>query len=119
MRWIRGFDVQILESLESEDDDVHYQAVRAAGNWEIDAAWSHVSNIVATVTTEKSLLLAAIEAVAGIRPQEAGVTLVDLLDSKDEDIVEAAFEAMAIAEGLPDEEFDEDEDEDEDEESPF
>ena len=111
MRWVRGFDDQILESLESEDDDVHYQAVRAAGNWEIEAAWPHVSNLVATKTADKSLLLAAIEAVAGIRPQEAGVSLVDLLDSKDEDIVEAAFEAMAIAEGLPDEEFDEDDDE--------
>ena len=38
MRWVRGFEPQILESLESENSDLHYQAVCAAGNWEIDAA---------------------------------------------------------------------------------
>jgi len=50
------------------------------------------------------LLLAAIEAVAGIRPQEAPEILGDLTDSKDEDLVEAAYEAPAMAEGLADEE---------------
>jgi uncharacterized protein (UPF0147 family) len=41
-----------------------------------------------------------------VRPQEAGLVLVDLTDSDDEDIVEAAYEAMAIAEGLSGDEFD-------------
>ncbi len=49
---------------------------------------------------------------ASIRPQEAGAILVDLTGSDDEDIVEAAYEAMAMAEGSLDEEFDDDEDED-------
>ena len=42
MRWIRGFNHQILEALDSESQDLHHQAVCAAGNWEIDAAWSHI-----------------------------------------------------------------------------
>ncbi len=111
MRWIRGFDDQILEALESNDENVHYQAVCAAGGWEIDAAWSHVSGLLNPEGTEKELLLAAIDAAAAIRPQEAGMILVDLTHSEDEDIVEAAHEAMAMAEGLLEEELDEYEDE--------
>lgn len=110
MRWVRGFDDQILEALESDNQDVHCQAVCAAGNWEVDAAWSHVSGLVISKDTDKPLLLAAIDTVASIRPQEAGIILVDLTDSKDEDIVEAAHEAMAIAEGPSGDELDDNED---------
>lgn len=109
MCWVRGFDTQILEALGSDNEEIHYQAVCAAGNWEIDAAWSHVSGLVSSKETDKPLLLAAIDAVASIRPQEAEVVLVDLTDSDDEDIVEAAHEAMVIAEVFLDEAFDEEE----------
>ena len=34
MNYVRGFDKQILQSLESADPAIHYQAVRAAGTWE-------------------------------------------------------------------------------------
>ncbi|MFZ0450868.1 MAG: hypothetical protein WAL98_16645 [Desulfatiglandaceae bacterium] len=110
MRWVGGFDNQILEALESNNQNIHYQAVCAAGNWEVDAAWSHLSKLVSAQVTDKPLLLAAIDAVAGIRPQEAGVILVDLTNSDDEDIVEAAHEAMAMAEGPWSDEFDDDDD---------
>jgi len=110
MRWVRGFDNQILEALESSNQDIHYQAICAAGNWEVDAAWSHVSGLVSSQVTDKPLLLASIDAVAGIRPQEAGVILMDLTDSDDEEIVEAAHEAMAMAEALSSDEFDDDDD---------
>jgi len=110
MRWVGGFDNQILEALESNNQDIHYQAVCAAGNWEVDAAWSHISKLISAQVTDKPLLLAAIDAVAGIRPQEAGVILVDLTNSDDEDIVEAAHEAMAMAEGPWSDEFDDDDD---------
>ncbi len=112
MRWVRGFDDQILEALKNADPEIHYQAVCAAGNWVLAAAWSHITTLVTSRETEKLLRLAAIDAVAGIRPQEAGTILVDLTDSDDEDIVEAVYEAMAMAEGPPDDEFDDDEDED-------
>ncbi len=112
MRWVRGFNNQILEALENDNQEIHYQAICAAGNWEVDAAWSHVSRLVSAQVTDKPLLLAAIDAVASIRPQEAGVILVDLTDDDDEDIAEAAQEAMAMAEGPWSDEFD-DEDDDE------
>jgi hypothetical protein len=100
MRWVQGFDHEILEALESEDPHLHYQAVCAAGNWEIDAAWPHISDLITSGTTDKSLLLAAIDASVEIRPEEAGMILVDLTNSDDEDIVEAAYEAMAMAESI-------------------
>lgn len=97
-RWVRGFDHQILEALKSENQDLHYQAVCAAGNWGLDAAWSLVSGLITSKETDKSLLLAAIDAAVSIRPKEAGIILVDPTDSDDGDIVDAAYEAMAESE---------------------
>ena len=104
MRFVRGFDEQILEALESRNSDIHYEAVRAAGAWAVNAAWPHIAALVTSGGTDKPLLLAAIEAVASIRPREAAEILDDLTDSDDEDIAEAVSEAMTMAEGLADEE---------------
>jgi hypothetical protein len=95
MRFVRGFAQQILEALDSKNPDIHYEAVLAAGNWEVDAAWSHVATLVTSGATAKPLLLAAIDAVASIRPHEALEILGDLANSDDEDIVAAVHEAMA------------------------
>ena len=108
MRFIRGFDDRILESLESKNPDIYYQAVCAAGIWEVDAAWSHIAGLIASEKSEKFLLLAAIEAAAFIRPQEASEILGDLLNSDDEDIIDAVYEALSMAGGICDEEEDED-----------
>jgi hypothetical protein len=109
MRFLPGFESEILESLESANPAIHYQAVCAAGNWGVEAAWPHISKILASKKTDKDLLLAAIDAAAGIRPEEAAVVLADFTDSEDQDIVDSAYEAMAIA-GVEweDEEVDED-----------
>ena len=53
--------------------------------------------------TDKPLLLAAIEAVARIRPLEAAEILNDLTDSDDEGIVDAVFETRALPGGPSDE----------------
>ncbi|MFH1628199.1 MAG: HEAT repeat domain-containing protein [Pseudomonadota bacterium] len=112
MRYIRGFNTQILEALENENEDIHYEAVCAVGNWEVDAAWSHIADLATTASTDKLLRLAAIEAVTSIRPHEAAEILIELTQSDDEDIVDAAYEAMAMAGWFPDEAYDDD-DEDE------
>lgn len=109
MQWIAGFNAEILAALSSRNPDIHCEAVRAAGEQELDAAWPHVTALLAAETTEKNLLLTAIEAAASIRPLEAAAVLGELSDSEDEDIAEAASEALQMAE--PD--FDED-DEDND-----
>jgi len=104
MRWVRGFDEQILEALKSGDAEIQYQAIQAAGNWELAAAWSHILALVRDDATPKSLLLAAIGAVASIRPAEAPSVLADLADSDDEEIAEAVDEAIGMAETVSDEE---------------
>jgi len=109
MRWIRGFDKQILEALKSADPEIHYQAVNAAGNWELDAAWPQVIALLNDAGTPKPLLLAAIGAASSIRPQEAGEILISLAESDDEEIAEAADEAIAMSEPMSEEEDDEDE----------
>jgi hypothetical protein len=110
MCWVRGFDDQILVALKSTDPEIHFEAVKAAGNWELDAAWSHVVELVDDTLTPKHLLLAAIGAASSIHPAEAREILARLADSGDEEIAEAAEEAMAMAEVASDEE-DDDEDE--------
>jgi hypothetical protein len=110
MQFIRGFDKQIIEALESENPDIYYEAICAAGNWGLDLAWSHAAEIVTSEDTDKVLLLAAINAVASIRPLEAAEILGDLTDSEDEDIAEAALEALAMAQWqLEAEDWDDDE----------
>ncbi|OQY50241.1 MAG: hypothetical protein B6240_02020 [Desulfobacteraceae bacterium 4572_87] len=108
MRYVRGFDTQILEALESENKEIHYEAVCAAGIWEVDAAWSHIASLATSELTDKWLRLAAIEGVGSIRPQEAAEILNDLTLSDDEDIVEMAYEAMAMSGLFPDEGYDDD-----------
>ena len=98
MQYIRGFDDPILESLHNSNPDIHYEAVRAAGNWELDAGWAHIAALITAEETDKPLLLAAIEAAAAIRPQEACEILAPLMDSEDEDIADAAYEAFVMAE---------------------
>ena len=115
MRWVRGFKGQILESLDSENEHIQYEAVCAAGNWGLDAAWHHVSQLVKSKETDKDLLLASIDAVANIRPDEAAMILYDLTECEDEDIVEAAHEAVAMADASSGDEFDDIDDIDDDE----
>ena len=104
MRYIRGFDDSILEALDSGDPQIHYEAVCAAGSREIAAAWPHVAGIIASEDRDKDLLIAAIEASVTIQPQEAPGLLLDLTEDADEDVADAAHEAIAMAE-LMNEEF--------------
>jgi len=103
MRYIRGFDKQIIESLDSTNPDIHYQALVAAGHRSTLGAWPHIAKLLTSRKTEKDLLLAAIEAAPNIKPGEAAAFLADLTDSDDEEISEAAYEALGMADNLSDE----------------
>jgi len=111
MRWVQGFDGEILDALKSTDPEIQFEAVSAAGENEVDGAWTHVAGLVENARTPKPLLLAAIDAVSCIRPKEAPEILGDLTDSEDEEIAEAAREALEMSEGLAG--MDEDDDEEE------
>jgi hypothetical protein len=110
MRFVRGFEAEILTALDSANPDIQYEAVLAAGTWGVDAAWPHVVALVTSGKTDKPLFLAAIDAVAGIRPRQAAETLDDLADSDDEEIAAAVEEAIAIAQGASDEDDELDDD---------
>ncbi len=116
MRWVKGFDDQILEALKSADPEMHYEAVNAAGNWGLEGAWPQIVAIVNDAGSPKHLMIAAIGAIAAIRPAEAPEILGDLTESDDEDIAEAAEEAIEMAKIGSDAEDDEDDDEDADDE---
>jgi hypothetical protein len=119
MHYVQGFETQILKSLNSSNPLIRFHAVGAAGNWEIDAAWPAIARMITSDKTEKSLLLEAIEAAAAIRPTETEI-IEPLVDSYDDDISEAAMEALAEAghasdwdsEDYDEDDFEDDEDED-------
>jgi len=98
MRFLRGFDEQIVEELDNKNPDIQLEAVLAAGNWGVEAAWPHIAALIHSGRTPKPLLLAAIEAVPSVCPQEASEVLSGLVESDDEDIIEAVQEALAMAE---------------------
>lgn len=98
MRFLRGFDEQIVEELDNKNPDIQLEAVLAAGNWGVGAAWPHIAALIHSGRTPKPLLLAAIEAVPSVCPQEASEVLSGLVESDDEDIIEAVQEALAMAE---------------------
>lgn len=124
MRHVPGsYDAPIIEALKSKDEDMHFEAVSAAGAKELDKAWPHVSALL-SADTDKDLLLAAIEAASSIRPKEAISLLYDLSDFvEDEEVQEAIDEALTMARGqlgeFDEDEFDEDGDDDGDDEEPI
>ena len=78
MQYVNGFDDDIVAALDDPDEEISYEAVQAAGAWEVDAAWPHVSALLTAPDTDKVLLLAAIEAAVAIRPREAEPLLAEL-----------------------------------------
>ena len=96
MSFTKGFDQQILKALKSINPDIHYQAVCAAGNWGLKKAWPHVAELLTLSGKDKALVFAAIDAAAGIGQPEAIPLLEDLLDSEDDDIIDAVHEALAM-----------------------
>ena len=108
MRHVRGFGDEIIAALDHPDAEIRCAAVAAAANWEVDGAWPYVSAVLAAPDTDKALLLAAIEAGAFIRPQEAEPLLLELSDSDDAEIADAAGNAAMMAAAAVEDEFDED-----------
>jgi len=99
MTYIQGFEEEILESLASPEEMIHYHAVQAAGNWELEEAWKHISSLAVSPKTDKDVRLNAIEALGTIQPKKSQPILERLTRDEDEDISGVAFEALGMAEG--------------------
>jgi hypothetical protein len=108
-----GFEKEILEALNGEDYDLRLEALKAAGHRELQAAWPVVESVLTSKRSDKDWLLAAINAAPLIRPADAEALLFDLAESTDEEIANAATEALAIAETAPDDDFADEDEEDE------
>lgn len=107
MRFLRGFDKEILEAITSNDEDVKTEAVHAAGAWELRPAFPQVAALLRGRTTPRPLLLAAIAAAPQINAERAHELLMDLADVDDDEIAESVEEALAMAEAGEDEDEDE------------
>jgi hypothetical protein len=117
MGYVPGFDDEIVAMLDSRKPEIVRQAVEAAGNFQVGGAWPKVKALLKARKTERSLLLTAIGAAAFINSEEAIDLLEPYSESPDEEIAEAASEALWDAEAGP--EVDSDEDWDEDSHSPL
>jgi HEAT repeat protein len=113
MGYVRGFEDKIMESLESENPEVLYEAVQSAGHWGIKDAWPYIKELLLKEDIDKWLLIAAIEAAATVNPEESVEFLTDLENSEDEDIADAAEDALLNAGMLVDDFDDNDFDDDE------
>jgi hypothetical protein len=114
MQYLAGFDQQILASIEDPDPDIRLEAIRAAGARDIPAAWPHIKGLLENPQTDRDLRLAAIEAAPFVSPDAAGI-LAELASDTDDEIAEAAQDALSFVDpGDSDEDFEEDEDEEED-----
>jgi hypothetical protein len=97
MRYVDGFDRQILEALKNPDPEIHMEAVQAAGAQEVEGAWPHIRAILKNRKTSEDLLFAAIESAGYIGGEEAMELLEEFSESENEDIAAAAEEALTYA----------------------
>ncbi|ROQ92290.1 HEAT repeat domain-containing protein [Desulfosoma caldarium] len=100
MRWVDGYEREIMESLNAKDPDILYQAVCAAGAWGISEAASVLEEILQSEEIDEDLLFATIDAVATVMPERAPEVLGDLRNSDDPDIVDAVEDALSTARSL-------------------
>lgn len=98
MRWVPGFEDEILEALGIGDPEILCEAVQAAGAGAIEEAWPVVSKLLSSKDTEKRLLLAAIEAAPFINRDGALERILPLTRHPDEDVSDAAEEQVFLAE---------------------
>lgn len=66
MRFLEGFDRQILAALASGNPGIRYQALLAASAWSLEMAWPSVAGLISDPGIDKTVLLAVIDAAAGI-----------------------------------------------------
>lgn len=99
MRYVQGFETEIVEALHHKDLHVRVAAVHAAGNQEVDAAWDQVYALLENETrTPKPLLLAAIGCIGCLRQDTPSLEILNhLVDSNDLQVSEAADEALLEA----------------------
>ena len=120
MGYVAGFDKEIAETVESADEQLLYEAIRAASSMEVTEAAGRIQHLATSKGTEHDLRLVSIEALPNVDPGSEEL-LEALARSRDQEIAETAQAALdeLMLHQLPDDEDDDDfddEDFEEDEE---
>lgn len=110
MTYLRGFNEEIVQSLENTDKPIQIEAVRAAGSNEIEDAWPFIASVLKNRTPDRDLLLECLEAAPSVNPADAEELIVAYIRSPDEEIAETASEALAMLSISEDADWDLDED---------
>lgn len=100
MGYVAGFEDEIMEALGSDDPELRFEAVRAAGGRGLDPAWREILDLLESRTTPRNLLLAAIDAAEslGHGEDDLDIALGELMDSDDDEIADAAAEVLEMRE---------------------
>lgn len=115
MGYIGGFESDIAAIVRSEEGPLLYEAVRSAGSRSVTEAADRIRELAASESAETDLRLVAIEALPHVDPDSFEI-LDALVQSKNEEIAEAAEAALEDLSLIGSaEDFDEDEDEEEEE----
>ncbi|MCC6587855.1 MAG: hypothetical protein IT168_14260 [Bryobacterales bacterium] len=109
MGYIPGFEQEITQALQSRHEDMQFEAIRAAGAAEIQSAWPLIRDILENPKTDKTTLLAAIEAAESLCPREDSDVIYELTESRDPEIAETAEEALTFI-NIDDSDFGDDDD---------
>lgn len=97
MRFLPGFDDEVIDALRTGTDSLRWEAVVAAGERCVRDAWPYVVDLVRRERSNRDLLFAAIGAAPLIHPDEAEALLAELAELGDPEIDEVVFEALAMA----------------------
>jgi len=90
MGYLMEFEERIVESLESDDPRVRFEAVRAAVVGDLEEAWRKIQPILLEEDPHRDVLLAAIESVYELCPEAAEEHLGPFLDAPDPQVADAA-----------------------------
>jgi len=97
MRYVEGFSEDIMQALNGGSPEIRGQALLAAAAWEVQEAWPHVLAVLAQNSSDADTLIAAIEAAASLRPDQAEVFLRPFTRHRNERVAAAAEDAIATA----------------------
>lgn len=94
MGYIAGFDEEILAALDSDDEDVKREALRAAGRQNLQTAGKTLAAVASDPNAAKPLRLAAIEALGTVAHLNSLDLLNELYEDEDDEIAEMAEYAL-------------------------
>ncbi len=109
MGYLPGFNEELIEALRDPDREISLEAVGSALNHGLSEALPTFKDLLLNrPSSDKELLLRAIELVPEVCPEQAGEMLSSLVDDKDREVATAVLDALALAETMM--ELDDDED---------